>query len=273
MFADLELAQRLESTEGAAGAAFVAARGGDAASTRIAGSYSMFDAVDSPLTQTFGLGLFEPATGSVLTQLEEFFQHRGAPVVHEVCPLAGVPLIRTLIGRGYLPIELSSVLFLDLTQHRLDPNLNPALSIRIARHEDSDDYTRAAAAGWSEAGTELAGAIADLGRVMFAAAGYVGFLVEKDGKTIATAGLVIHDGVALLAGASTIPEDRGQGAQRAVLSSRLQYAANSGCNLAMMVAEPGSASQRNAERHGFRIAYTRTKWRLDVPAVFPHRDR
>ena len=30
----------------------------------------------------------------------------------------------------------------------------------------------------------------------------------------------------------------------------------------MIVAQPGSGSQRNAERNGFRIAYTRTKWRL-----------
>jgi hypothetical protein len=30
----------------------------------------------------------------------------------------------------------------------------------------------------------------------------------------------------------------------------------------MMGALPGSSSQRNAERLGFRIAYTRTKWRL-----------
>jgi len=29
-----------------------------------------------------------------------------------------------------------------------------------------------------------------------------------------------------------------------------------------MGALPGSASQRNAERNGFRIAYTRIKWRL-----------
>jgi hypothetical protein len=29
-----------------------------------------------------------------------------------------------------------------------------------------------------------------------------------------------------------------------------------------MGAAPGSASQRNAERQGFRIAYTRMKWRL-----------
>jgi hypothetical protein len=29
-----------------------------------------------------------------------------------------------------------------------------------------------------------------------------------------------------------------------------------------MVAAAGSDSQRNAERKGFRIAYTRAKWRL-----------
>ena len=32
--------------------------------------------------------------------------------------------------------------------------------------------------------------------------------------------------------------------------------------VAMVCAEPGSSSQRNAERHGFRVAYTRTKWEL-----------
>jgi hypothetical protein len=35
----------------------------------------------------------------------------------------------------------------------------------------------------------------------------------------------------------------------------------------MMCAESGSASQRNAERQGFRIAYTRTKWRLGGESV------
>jgi hypothetical protein len=30
----------------------------------------------------------------------------------------------------------------------------------------------------------------------------------------------------------------------------------------MMVAEAGSESQRNAERKGFRVAYTRMKWSL-----------
>lgn len=41
-----------------------------------------------------------------------------------------------------------------------------------------------------------------------------------------------------------------------------RYAFDAGCDLSMMVAEPGSSSQRNAGRNGFRVAYTRTKWRL-----------
>ena len=37
---------------------------------------------------------------------------------------------------------------------------------------------------------------------------------------------------------------------------------NTDCDLAMMVALAGSDSQRNAERKGFQIAYTRMKWKL-----------
>ena len=88
------------------------------------------------------------------------------------------------------------------------------------------------------------------------------FLAEQNGRAIATGALCLNEGIALLAGASTIPEGRGRGAQLALLSSRLAYAADHGCDLAMMCALPGSGSQRNAERHGFRIAYTRMKWRL-----------
>ena len=72
--------------------------------------------------------------------------------------------------------------------------------------------------------------------------------------------LSMHEGVAMLAGASTIPAFRGRGAQNALLRTRLNMAADHGCDLAAMGALPGSASQRNAERQGFLIAYTRTKW-------------
>jgi hypothetical protein len=43
----------------------------------------------------------------------------------------------------------------------------------------------------------------------------------------------------------------------------MRYGREQECDLAMMVAEPGSDSQRNAQRQGFLVAYTRIKWRKD----------
>jgi hypothetical protein len=68
----------------------------------------------------------------------------------------------------------------------------------------------------------------------------------------------------LFGGSATVPELRCRGLQ--LLHERMRYAFDHGCDLAMMVAHPGSDSHRNAERKGFRIAYTRTKWRLCPPA-------
>ena len=86
--------------------------------------------------------------------------------------------------------------------------------------------------------------------------------VRLDGEPIATGVLHCNEGVALFGGASTLPKARQQGAQRALFDARLRLALDRGCDLAMMGAHPGSVSQRNAERQGFRIAYTRTKWQL-----------
>lgn len=55
--------------------------------TEIGGTRCMFDTPESPLTQTFGLGLFEPVTAAIMDEIERFFQNHGAPVWHEVSPL------------------------------------------------------------------------------------------------------------------------------------------------------------------------------------------
>jgi hypothetical protein len=102
----------------------------------------------------------------------------------------------------------------------------------------------------------------DFGRIATQRPNGYAFLAELDGRAIASGAMSAWEGVALLAGASTLPEARKRGAQLALLESRLRWGAEQGCDIAMMCAAPGSASQRNAERHGFRIAYTRIKWRL-----------
>jgi GNAT superfamily N-acetyltransferase len=138
----------------------------------------------------------------------------------------------------------------------------PGLVARPCGADEREGWIAASVAGWAEA-PELAVMMERMARAASENPLAVSFLVERGGEPIATGSLAIHEGVALLAGASTIPARRGLGAQGLLLAARLDEARRRGCELAMMVAEPGSTSQRNAERRGFRVAYTRTKWRRE----------
>ncbi len=271
-FSDLSLARRLEKTEARGNVEFVEARAkafpnSGAQWMEVAGAYAMYDGVTSPLTQTFGLGLFETVSGAVIEQIEEFFRERGAPVFHEVSPLADLTLLALLNDRGYQPLEFTSVMFRPIRPGvRFTELRNEVIRVRLVSGDENELWARTAARGWSEF-TELAEFMLELAQVSAKRSDALSFLAELDGQPIATGALSICEGVALLAGASTIPEGRKQGAQLALLDSRLRYAAEQGCDIAMMCAQPGSASQRNAERQGFRIAYTRVKWRLPLPAA------
>jgi GNAT superfamily N-acetyltransferase len=265
VLADHSLACRLERAEARANASFVEARarvapGLGAKWIEVAGAYAMYDGPRSPCTQTFGLGLFQMPTAADMDKIEAFFKERGAPVFHEVSPLADKALLPMLNERGYRPVELSTAMFLPLAERPAAPAAgNEAIQVRVVGKEEHELWARTTAEGWREF-TEIADLMLDLGRVTAAREDGACFLAELNGQSIAAGALCVHDGIALFAGASTIPEWRRRGAQRALLECRFQYAMRAGCDLAMMCAEPGSASQRNAERQGFRIAYTRTKW-------------
>lgn len=269
-FADLDLARRLELTEAHGNVLFVEARNRafpDSGATwiEVAGTHAMFDGPTSPISQTFGLGILHPVTAENLNTIERFFKDRGAEVFHEVSPLADPTAFALMNERGYQPIEFTSVLFRPISRDSFTSNQNDKVRIRLRAEGEEELWSNIALQGWSEF-EEIVDFMRDMGKVQ-ACSEALGFLAELDNQPIATGMMSICDGVALLAGASTIPEARRQGAQNALLKGRLRYAAEHGCDIAMMAALPGSASQRNAERNGFRIAYTRMKWHLTTNKV------
>jgi GNAT superfamily N-acetyltransferase len=264
-FMDLALSRRLERTEGAVGASFTAvqqARAPELGATwyDFDGTYAIFDGDSSPMTQTFGLGLFAPVSASSLSAIEAFFTSRDAPVMHEVSPLAGIEAVQLLADRNYRPIELSTVLAQAIDELPAPPAA-PGLHARQIAPADRAAWVETSVAGWS-AEPAFAAIIRSMAEAASENPAMQHYVVERDGAPVATGSLAIHDGVALLAGASTIPAARGLGAQAVLLGARLAEARRQGCELAMMAAAAGSTSQRNAERRGFRVAYTRTKWQL-----------
>ena len=267
IYSDKALSQKIERAEARANADFVETRAGlepesGAEWIEVGGAYAMFDGLESPCTQTFGLGLFEETTAEHFDEIESFFHAKNAPVFHEVSPMADPTLMPLLNERGYQPIELTSVMYREIGGCNDATRQNERITTRIIAAGEEDLWARTSAAGWATEYEGLADFMFNFGRISAKCTGAFPYIAELDGIPISTGMLFVHGDVALLAGASTIPEGRNHGAQNELLAARLTFAFENGCTLAIMGASPGSQSQKNAQKNGFSIAYTRTKLQL-----------
>lgn len=89
---------------------------------------------------------------------------------------------------------------------------------------------------------------------------FVIVLDPDDQRPLATASMSVRDGVATLGGMSTVPAERGRGVQSALIRHRIRVARELGCDLVASTAAPGSQSERNLIRHGFRRVFDIEEW-------------
>jgi len=266
---DLNLARRLETVEAEGGGEYAAAHArlfpdGSATSIGIGSGRAIFAGVDSPVTQAFALGLNGEVAAAELEELEGFFRSHGARANIEVCPLADTSLTQRLYERGYCPIEQTNVLVRALPAgDAMFEHHSREVKVREATHGEEQVWAEIVSRGFAETDEALA-MMLDLSRTAFHVTSNHCFIAEIDGAVVAGGSMALRNGIAALSGASTLTEFRKRGAQTSLLWYRLQYAAERGCDLATVTTLPGSTSQRNAERNNFQVAYTRTKWMLDV---------
>ncbi|MFL5481742.1 MAG: GNAT family N-acetyltransferase [Gemmatimonadaceae bacterium] len=270
---DIALAKTLERAEATANGATVEARQAvrpevGAEWIEVAGAYAMFDGPEAPTTQTFGIGLYDRFLDSEFETVEKFFERHQTTTFHEVCSFAAHETQGLLSARGYTPFEPSIVLLRSTANHAAaKPG---AVTTRAIETDELPTWCRVAGEAWSNESPELGEFVANLRDIWARTRGITCFLAERDGEPIASGALNIANGVAIMAGASTIPSARRQGAQLALFDARLAFAAERGIKLAMVVTAPGGGSQRNSERLGFRPVYSRMKWkRAHVAGRFP----
>jgi hypothetical protein len=248
VFADTALARRIE-----AGEALNAA--GCAESIAVAGGFAAFAGFGSPLSHAVGLGMNGSVTGAEFDRLEEFYRARGTPVNLDYCPHADFSLLELLTARGYRIVECNNVL--------AGPIIGVAdARVRMAAPDEEPTWTRTMLEGFFHR-TDVSEVELEVGRRLFhmeSASAWVG-LVE--GRPAAAAGMNERGRLALLFADSTLQAFRGQGLHLALIRARLAHAGQLGCDLATASTAPGSISQRNYERAGFRVAYTKLNMQRD----------
>ncbi|HJQ27618.1 MAG TPA: GNAT family N-acetyltransferase [Blastocatellia bacterium] len=262
-FIDRHFAHRLEMTDAQGGVAFARAYAelfpeSQATAAAFAGGWATFAGVDSPLTQAFALGLSAPVEEAEIERMEDFFHSRGAAAYVELCPYADPSIIEIFQRRGYTLIEFSNVLVRRLAPEDTQLAADESVRVRRAEAHEARLWAETVARGFFTEG-ELPQSLLDLMGASFHSTAGTHFLSEIDGQVAGGGGLVMHDRIASLGGASTLPAFRNRGGQTALLRARIRFAAERGCEIIMVTTLPGTASQRNVERQGFRVVYTRSK--------------
>lgn len=253
----LDLARRLEASEAIHGVACARAhqqlhpeRG--ATVLEVGGGVAIFVGVDSALTHALGMGMRGAMRADEIDRMEDFYRQRGAAVNIELCPLADPSLVIALKDRGYGVVESNSVLV-----RALDGNsFAPAETVRQAYPDEEFRWAGTVGRGFLEKEDLNAEEMA-VGSAIWHMVGsrcYLGFAAGRAG---AAAALAMHKGLATLFADSTMIGFRGAGLQRALIRERLRVAVEEGCDQATASTLPNSISQRNYERLGFQLAYTK----------------
>ncbi|HMI50310.1 MAG TPA: GNAT family N-acetyltransferase [Candidatus Saccharimonadales bacterium] len=264
---DLRLARRVELAEAQAAAecAETVERlrpGGNAALLRVAGGYAVYCGASSPITQAVALGLDGPVSEEEFDRLENFYRIRGEAVRVETCPLADPSLFERFAERGYRVTEFSNVMARALAKPESGAaagELPAGLTIERAGPSRIELWTLTVAQGFAEH-YPVTEELLEVMRMFALGSHAESYLARFAGKVAGGGALMIRDGVAGLFGASTLPAFRKRGVQTGLLQARLERAAAEGCDLAVSLAQVGSASARNIVRHGFQVLYSRAKF-------------
>jgi ribosomal protein S18 acetylase RimI-like enzyme len=227
-----------------------------AAEVEICGGHMSFCGLGSPIGRAVGMGLDQPFREEDLDQIEAFYRAHNAPTQVDLCPMHDPAVFEMCKLRGYAIAELNNVLFRRLEVERVSEP--PAgCEVRRSSVEEASIAGAVVETAFFPSGAPEAyqGLIAPLYQ-MEASLAYTAWI---DGRIVACGtGLIIaQHRVVALCGAGTLAEYRGRGLQTALLRARMAAAAEAGCEYAVIVTQGGTTSQRNAERLGFRVAYSK----------------
>jgi ribosomal protein S18 acetylase RimI-like enzyme len=223
----------------------------------ICGGHVVFAGLGSPIGRATGLGLDRPLTGDDLDCVEQFYRAHGAPAQVDLCPLHDPTVFETCRKRGYSIAELNNVLYRRLEVNENPPAPPPGCTIRRGRAEEARDLGAIVENAFFPDGPPEA--FRDLLTPLYQMEGAMTFAANMDGKVVACGtGLVIPEHrIFAICGAGTSTEYRGRGLQTALLHARLAAVAKAGCEYAVVVTQGGTISQRNCQRLGFRVAYSK----------------
>ncbi|MDG4665971.1 GNAT family N-acetyltransferase [Mycobacterium sp. 236(2023)] len=266
LFCSTALARRIEAAEATlivAATEAAKARGAWGLALPIGGGFACAAEAGSPMNKVVGAGFGTAVAPADLDAVERTFAELGVPVQVELGSLAEPGLGDELTRRGYRLRGFENVLGQALSGP-VSPATVDGVQVRRCDPDEVDVWVDAVVEGFAHpddvgvpSHEEFPREIVAQAERDFENAGAVAYLAVCDGAVAGGGGMRITDGIAQLTGAATVPDARRRGVQGALLAARLRDAAAAGCDMAVVTTAPGSTSQKNVQRRGFHLLYTR----------------
>lgn len=206
-----------------------------------------------------GLALGQPVGPGDIAAAEDFLAGHGVPPSFEVCPLADASLLEVLERRGYRAEGFRNVYAHHL--HDL-PDVGRHVGVEVVDQARFPEWNAVILDGFGYTDEVERARVAEWDRMLLTRPEATLLVARLGGRAVGGANVLVHGRAASLGGTATLPDARGHGVQSALLAARLRLARASGCDLAVVTADPGGVSARNVERAGFRLAYTSVRMGL-----------
>ena len=225
-----------------------------------------------------GMGLKGPVTQGEVDEVVAWFQEAGIEPRFEVCPFADPSLVAALETHRAVALIFENTFFRALSaSERVSPLVETPRGLKIERVDPSDaaavrQYSAVAMSGFLPDGESPSEEDFAVSARVVAHPRTVAMLATIDGEPAGAGAAAVSDpieigggangdagGTRVLAmfGASVLARFRNRGVQQALMAARLNHGIEHGAAMASIGAKPGIATERNARRMGFGLAYTK----------------
>ncbi|WP_411334798.1 GNAT family N-acetyltransferase [Metabacillus indicus] len=198
------------------------------------------------------------ASVETLDDILRFYEEREISPRFEVTPAQSSPeLFRSLSARGFSQSGFHTVLYGEAKILSTRPVSE--ISVRPLEASEFDLFGEIYTKGFGMP-EFLKQPVAQNNLVLHGHEDWRFYLASMDGKAAGIGVLFMKKRIGTMAASAVLPEFRNRGVHRALLDARIDEAKQHGCSIIAGQASFGSGSQRNMERAGMKIAYTKALW-------------
>ena len=244
---------------------------------QVGGGWMTFGGKNSWANQACGLGMQEPVSDDDLDRFVDFYVSRGVEPRIEVCSYADKALLTGLAKRAFQLQEFENVF-----ARRMQPNEDlrathphgwpdnlEIFPVDPTNQRLVETYVEVSSSGFRKEGEPVTPQMSELIINSLQHEKTKAFLASLNGEVVGAGGMEAVPPTACLCGASVLKEARRQGIQTALVIRRLEHARDTGCQWGTITSQPGIPTERNAQRLGFFLAYSKVVMVMPGPELEP----